>query len=156
MIHQTLFTMEQANESSNDHYTPKWVFDLMGITFDIDVAAPPNGVPWIPCKKFYTQKDDGLTQPWNGLIWCNPPYSNIEPWVDRLIEHKNGVALLPHTKGAWRRKVWKNADGICEWSSLTEIRFLHKGKEKTIYPTTFLAGWGDMALGAMSNLGRVR
>lgn len=156
MIHQTLFTMEQENESSNDHYTPKWVFDLLGLTFDIDVAAPPNGVIWIPCKKFYTQKDDGLSQDWNGTVWCNPPFSNIEPWIDRMIDHGNGVALLPHTKGAWRRKVWKYADGICEWSDLTEIRFLHLGKEKTIFPTTFLAAWGDVATKAIANCGFVR
>jgi hypothetical protein len=155
-IQDALFNLDQTELSTNDHYTPKWVFDLLGLTFDIDVAAPPGGVPWIPCKKYYTQADDGLTQAWEGLVWCNPPFSNIEPWIDRLNTHKNGVALLPHTKGSWRRKVWQGADGIAEWQSLTEIRFLHKGKEKTIFPTTFLAAWGDVALTAISKAGRVR
>lgn len=156
MIQEGLFNLKQEELTTNDHYTPKWVFDLLGVQFAIDVACPPGGVPWIPADQFYTQEDDGLAQPWIGLVWCNPPYSNILPWVQRLNEHRNGIALLPHTKGSWRREVWKGADGIVEWDSLTEIRFIHAGKEKTIFPTTFLAGWGDQALKALSNIGRVR
>ena len=155
-IQDTLFNLDQDELSTNDHYTPKWIFDLLDVTFDIDVASPPNGVPWIPCKRYFTQSEDGLTQNWHGLVWCNPPFSNIEPWIDRLNQHRNGIALLPHTKGSWRRKVWKEADGIVEWDSLTEVRFIHKGKEKTIFPTTFVAAWGQTALEAVSNLGRVR
>jgi hypothetical protein len=156
VIQDALFNTAQTETTTNDHYTPKWVFDLLGVHFDIDVAAPPNGVPWIPCSKYYTQADDGLVQPWAGLVWCNPPFSNIEPWIDRLIDHKNGIALLPHTKGAWRRKVWKYADAVAEWDTLTEIRFMHNGKEKTIFPTTFLAAWGPVGVKALSNIGRVR
>ena len=155
-IQDSLFNLDQNELSTNDHYTPKWVFDLLNVTFDIDVASPPNGVPWIPCKRYFTQYDDGLTQDWHGLVWCNPPFSNIEPWIDRLNQHANGIALLPHTKGSWRRKVWKEAHGIVEWDSLSEIKFIHKGKEKTIFPTTFMAAWGNVALEAIAKIGRVR
>ena len=148
--------MEQENESSNDHYTPKWIFDLLGLTFDIDVAAPPNGVPWIPCKKFYTQRDDGLSQEWKGTVWCNPPYSNVLPWVERMQLHRDGIMLLPMVKSYWRLSVWNDADGICEPNNVDRIKFIHKGKEKEIMFPTFLAGWGDVALKAMANLGRVR
>jgi len=34
----------------------------MGVSFDIDVAAPPNGIPWIPAKKWFSQVEDGLAQ----------------------------------------------------------------------------------------------
>ena len=155
-MQDSLFNYVNEDVTTNDHYTPKWVFDLLGVTFDIDVAAPLGGVPWIPALKSYSQADDGLTQPWHGLVWCNPPYSDILPWVKRLNKHGNGIALLPHTKGAWRREVWAKADGITEWQTLTEIKFMHQGKEKTIFPTTFLAAWGDVALKAIANVGRVR
>lgn len=155
-MQDSLFTYVNAEASTNDHYTPKWVFDLLDVTFDLDVAAPIGGVPWIPALQSYSQADDGLVQPWHGLVWCNPPFSDILPWVRRLNEHGNGIALLPHTKGAWRREVWANADGITEWQTLTEIRFMHQGKEKTIFPTTFLAAWGDIALKAIAKVGRVR
>ena len=151
-----LFTMEQNQLSTNDHYTPQWIFNLLGVTFDIDVASPPGGVPWIPAKRYFTQADDGLAQEWSGLVWCNPPFSDILPWVRRLNEHRNGIALLPHTKGSWRREVWKYADGIAEWETLTEIRFINLGKEKTIFPTTFFAAWGDVGVKALGNIGRVR
>jgi len=151
-----LFNLVDMEPTTDDHYTPKWVFDLLDIKFDLDVAGPLGGLPWIPANKTYSQADNGLIQPWHGLVWCNPPFSDILPWIRRLNEHKNGIALLPHTKGAWRREVWQHADGITEWQTLSEIRFIHKGKEKTIFPTTFLAAWGDVALKALSNVGRVR
>ena len=93
--------MEQHQETSNDHYTPKWVFDLLNVEFDIDVASPPGGVPWIPAKRYFTQFDDGLTQNWEGFIWCNPPYGRvINAWIQKAYEHSiNGggrvVMLLP-------------------------------------------------------------
>ena len=45
----------EVNESdvaitSDDCYTPRWVFDAMGLEFDLDVAAPVGG-PWhVPCR----------------------------------------------------------------------------------------------------------
>lgn len=47
--------------------------------FTLDVAALPHNAK---CERFYTPEDDGLAQAWTGeRVWCNPPYSNIEPWV---------------------------------------------------------------------------
>lgn len=46
--------------------------------FDLDVAAAPHNAK---CERYYTIDDDGLAQPWDGAIWCNPPYSNIGAWV---------------------------------------------------------------------------
>ena len=67
--------------TSDDCYTPRWVFDAMGLTFDLDVAAPPGG-PWhVPAARYYTAEDDGLTSPWDGLVWCNPPYSRMKDWA---------------------------------------------------------------------------
>ena len=39
-----MFHVEQSIETSDDYYTPREVFDLLGLTFDLDVAAPPGGV----------------------------------------------------------------------------------------------------------------
>ncbi len=128
----------------------------MGVTFDLDVASPPEGVVYIPTKHFYTQKDDGLNNPWTGFVWCNPPYSNVEPWVNKMVSHRNGIMLLPMVKSFWRLKVWNDADGICEPDGVDRIKFIHKGKEKEIMFPTFLAGWGSSALSALERIGRVR
>ena len=47
--------------------------------FSIDVAASEHNAK---LERFYTVEDDGLKQSWAGeRVWCNPPYSDIEPWV---------------------------------------------------------------------------
>lgn len=93
--------------TSDDCYTPKWVFDAMGIKFDLDVAAPPGG-PWhVPAKRYFTAEDDGLEQPWEGTVWCNPPYSGFLPWAERWKAHPTGVLMgyeLPQVR-------WKRPDG---------------------------------------------
>ena len=156
-MQDSLFNYVNEDVTTNDHYTPKWVFDLLGVTFDIDVAAPPGGVPWIPALKSYSQADDGLTQPWHGLVWCNPPYSDILPWVRRLNKHRNGVALLPHTKGGWREEIWQGAEGLVESKEINQMLFNYQGRSnKAVFPTLFIAAWGTTGLKAIANMGRVR
>lgn len=153
----SLFTVPQIQMTKNDHYTPKWVFDLLDVEFDLDVAAPPGGVPWIPAKRYYTQADDGLAQPWEGLVWCNPPFNNILPWVNRLNEHRNGIALFPQTKGKWREEVWAGADGLVENKKVNQMQFHYLGrKDKCLFHTLFIAAWGEVGIEALSNIGRVR
>lgn len=78
-----------------DHwYTPPWIFDGLGLTFDLDVAAPAEPQPWLPARAVYTIADDGLAQDWHGLVWCNPPYSNPQPWCQRWAQHPWGCLLI--------------------------------------------------------------
>lgn len=60
------FTHDDKNNITVDWWTPVWVFDALGETFDIDVAAPTGGVPWIPALKHFTKEIDGLKQDWGG------------------------------------------------------------------------------------------
>jgi len=80
---------------SDDWYTPPYIFEALGLTFDLDPCGPPGGLPWLPASKTYTEDDDGLTQPWFGRVWLNPPYSSPWPWVEKLSQHGNGLALIP-------------------------------------------------------------
>jgi hypothetical protein len=57
---------EVSSKTSDDYYTPRWIFDAIGLEFDLDVSAPPGGIPWIPAKKHFTVIDDGLAQEWFG------------------------------------------------------------------------------------------
>jgi len=59
-----------------------------------------------------TVLDDGLTAPWDGLVWMNPPYSRPGPWVERFAAHPDGLALVPPASSPWRKSLVKSADGI--------------------------------------------
>ena len=75
-------------------FTPKWVFEGLDLLFDLDVAAPPFGVPWIPARSIFTEDDDGLAQDWQGVVWCNPPYSSPTAWCHRFVEHPDMALLI--------------------------------------------------------------
>jgi phage N-6-adenine-methyltransferase len=54
--------------------------------FDLDVAAAPHNAK---APTYYTREQDGLTQPWHGLVWCNPPYSDCGAWVRKAWQEWN-------------------------------------------------------------------
>jgi hypothetical protein len=145
-----LFPVEQSERTSDDYLTPRWVFDTLGLTFDLDVAAPP----WethVPATRKYTKADDGLTAPWKGRVWMNPPWSGPARWVDRFIEHRHGVAVVPWAKSQWSINLWDAADGIClppTW---------HKWDgDESIFISWFFAAFGPECVEAIGRLGRVR
>lgn len=82
-------------------YTPQWIFEKLQIEFDLDVCAPKGGVPWIPAKHHFCLDDDGLSQPWIGKVWCNPPFKDAQKWMTKFHLHGNGVALCPVSKTKW-------------------------------------------------------
>ena len=156
MTNATLFGHEQEVATSDDYYTPSWLFEDMAVTFDLDVAAPPGGVPWIPANRFYTMADDGLSQPWEGRVWMNPPYSEATPWVERFVAHRNGIALLPIPNGPrWLEDMWNLSDGVMLMKGHT--RFVRPNqKEQEIMFRTALWAFGDWAVEAIAKIGHVR
>lgn len=102
--------------------TPQDFFDLLDaeFCFDLDACALPENAK---CERFYTPEQDGLSRPWIGTVWCNPPYGReIGKWVEKayLESNKNNatvVMLLPaRTDTKWfHRYIYDTA---------TEIRFV--------------------------------
>ncbi len=56
-----------------------------------------------------------MKKPWNGRVWCNPPYGNeSRKWLQKLVEHGNGIALIfarTETK-MFFEYVWNRADAL--------------------------------------------
>lgn len=142
--------------ANDEQYTPIELFHAMDVQFDLDVAAPKGGIPWIPATSHYSIEDNALNQPWSGMVWMNPPYSKPSPWVDKFISHANGVALLPMSKSGWSRKLWDAADGI---AYVGMMKFQQKdGSSSQIFMPVLLYAIGDTAVEAIkrSGYGRVR
>lgn len=80
--------------ASVEWYTPPSLFERLGLEFDLDPASPNPPVPWVPTNRFYWE--DGEKLPWEGRVWLNPPYGPAAvPFIDRMIEHNDGLMLLP-------------------------------------------------------------
>jgi DNA N-6-adenine-methyltransferase (Dam) len=118
--------------ATGEWYTPKELFDAMGIEFAIDVASPGRKVvPWIPAKKHYTKRHNGLKQPWYGCIWMNPQFGvrhGIVHWINKFIEHGDGVALVPDfTSTEWWQHLVRHADAVLHVSPKIQFEPQHGG-----------------------------
>lgn len=76
------FTSQQTDEWATP---PEFVRPLSNAIggFDIDSAAGAERSPI--AETAFTEGDDGLSQSWHGKIWCNPPYSDIGPWLRKAL-----------------------------------------------------------------------
>ena len=99
---------------TDEWYTPKYIFDALGLSFDLDVACPPEGPRHVPAKRYYWEKS--LEREWSGLVWMNPPFGNQSTkrrWLRKFFEHGNGVALLPdRTSSSWWQEFAPQADAV--------------------------------------------
>lgn len=82
---------------------------------------------------------DGLAQPWAGeRVWCNPPYSNIEPWAEKArleVDAELVVLLLPANRteqGWWQRQVEPfRRTGVAKVEFLPgRLRFIKHGHDR--------------------------
>lgn len=147
-----LFGIEDALDS-DAWYTPAWVFDGLGLTFDLDVSHPSDPLPWIPARERYTVADDGLTQPWFGLVWCNPPYSAPTAWCRRWAEHPDGCILLRadlSTSGPFA--AFRAATSM--WVPSKRLQFVngHGERSGAVNFSSVLLGRGDAADGGLLRL----
>ena len=82
-------------KETDEWYTPAWMFRAIATEFDLDPCSP--GVPpsSVPAKRHLTKAENGLTAEWSGSVWLNPPFSGKRPWYERLVQHGDGIALMP-------------------------------------------------------------
>lgn len=82
------------SSKSEEWATPQDFFEQIDkeFHFNLDVCATAENAK---CDKYYTKEQDGLSQEWDGIIWCNPPYGrSIGMWVKKAYESKATVVLL--------------------------------------------------------------
>ena len=101
--------------------TPKEIFNGLykEFNFTMDIAASDDNHF---CKDWLTEEDDALLmfQHWGGVNWCNPPYSNITPWVEKAIaQHKLRKTIVMIVPADTSVKWFKLA-----YESCNEVRFI--------------------------------
>lgn len=104
--HRQQVLVRGARPEVDDRATTPEVFDPLEdrFGFTVDVAASERNRK---VDRFYTVEDDGLAQSWAGeRVWCNPPYSNIGEWVEKVWAEQDAelvVMLLPanRTEQTW-------------------------------------------------------
>jgi phage N-6-adenine-methyltransferase len=134
-----------ALEDVDDRRTPPDLLaecaELAGVDFfNLDVAASEaNSI----ATGFYDMNGDGLMQPWYGKVWCNPPYSDIEPWVRKAWSEARSchrvVMLLPanRTEQRW----WQDLVELPRRAGTLNVYFL-AGRRRFDRP-----GWTKPAKG---------
>lgn len=132
----------ENNGRSDEWYTPKYVFDALGSRFDLDVAHPHGRATNVPCDGYLSQVHDGLSAPWFGFVWMNPPFGGrnaLEPWLAKFFDHGNGIALTPdRTSAPWFRAAWGRADLVL---FMPKVRFIRPDGSEGKSPSTGTALW---------------
>ena len=104
---------QSAAMLKDEWLTPPEIVKALG-AFDLDPCAPVRR-PWDTAANHYTIHNNGLSMPWTGRIWCNPPYGReTEIWLARMADHDNGVALIfarTETRMFFDH-VWRRADAV--------------------------------------------
>lgn len=99
--------------ASNEWYTPRYIFDALGVVFDIDVASPPRQTH-VPCRARLSS--GALEADWAGFVWMNPPFggrNGLVPWLDKFASHGEGIALTPdRTSAPWFQEFAPKMDAV--------------------------------------------
>jgi len=96
-------TYSTPKTSTNQYGTPPSLIreleGALGSRFDLDPCSGAEVSPIAESK--YTEDDDGLSQPWFGNVFVNPPFSEVGDWVEKAhaeqrdCDAKRVVMLLP-------------------------------------------------------------
>jgi len=116
------------------------VFDLLHERFDFTVDAAAS-VSNTKLKCYFSIENCGLSASWAGeRVYCNPPYSNIRPWVEKAWDEKDAqlvVMLLPanRTEQGWWQDLVEPYRDRRDQRLRTEfirgrIRFLKRGADE--------------------------
>jgi ParB family chromosome partitioning protein len=104
---------------------------------DLDPASSDKAQETVRATTYYTKQDDGLSKPWAGKVWPNPPYTSglVEQFAEKLVTHYEAgdvtaaVVLVNNaTETRWLGQLALRAGALC----LPEgrVKFLKEGGEK--------------------------
>ncbi len=126
------------NSGNNEWYTPPKILDrvraVLG-SIDLDPASIEEANRVVGATKYYSADEDGLSKPWSGRIFMNPPYSQPLIWefcktlVDsyRSGDVTEAIVLVNNaTETRWFQMLMEEASAVCLPKG--RIRFWHPEK----------------------------
>lgn len=113
--HDSTTPVSERDSWSTPQFIVDWLKSLYPI--DIDLCASPSNAK---CEKYLTKEMEALTMEWSqfgSFGFCNPPYSNIKPWIDKAVKEKDKgfttVMLIPTPNGeSYYHDVFRHASDI--------------------------------------------
>lgn len=140
----------QTNES-DERYTPQWIFDGLGLVFDLDPASPGQGAgDCVPATTKITKATNGLAVDWFGLVWLNPPFSASTEWADKFVAHGNGVFLGPVANSRWTHDLMSAANLIWLCRDFAFTHPTHAGRRSSM--PLFMAAMGVLGTQGLRRL----
>jgi len=111
----------KSTNSSDEYATPRWLVKSINRGVNGVDLDPCSGAEKVPiADERYTEEDDGLANPWFKTVYCNPPYSEPDKWVNKGISEfsKNDVDLIVFlVKGDastdWWHDLYERASFVC-------------------------------------------
>jgi phage N-6-adenine-methyltransferase len=141
---------QAVRDEVDDRRTPDDVFVPLNSkhTFTLDVAASDRNTK---CARYFTRHDDGLLRSWKDeRVWCNPPFSRLEPWIAKAWQEMEAgcelvVMLLPANRCEqkfWQQWVEPFRDAPPQQGIRLTTRFL-KGRPRFAAPDAPVPHKGD-------------
>lgn len=139
---------QPRSDEVDDRALPQDIFNELNkrFRFTVDVAAAQHNAK---LERFYDRGNCGLSRSWAGeRVYCNPPYSNITPWVVkawREVDAELIVMLLPANRTGqawWQKHVERFRD---RWNSRLRVEFL-PGRIRFLKPGRSVVGPNERPL----------
>lgn len=143
------------NSGNNEWYTPAPYLEaarrVLG-NIDLDPASCEIANEVVRADEYYDDADDGLTLPWAGRIWLNPPYAGdlIGRFVAKLIYHIDAEDIIEAivlvnnaTETAWFQDLAGYASAVCFPKG--RIRYWNPDRKDALVP---LQGQAIVYIGA--------
>ena len=95
MEQRNLIESAGISNENDEWYTPSWLFDALGVMFDLDPCSPGSPPSSVTAKSHLTKAENGLNVEWHGSVWLNPPFTSKRVWYEKLVKHGRGISLMP-------------------------------------------------------------
>jgi hypothetical protein len=157
-----------TSQKSEEWYTPKEIIErVRTVLGDITLDPASDAIPqaWIRAEHYFTQADDGLSKPWFGNVFLNPPYcGNAAKWAAKMIdEYRSGrvasaIMLINSQHGyKWYEDLWATFPVCCLRNRLRFIKPNGEtgGQSKQAQTLVYLGQDVEGFAGEFADIGRI-